>query len=526
MKIGLLLLLLSLYFILYFNSSYQFSSEWGGIRNDFDDQFQYAERFKELSNKSTLFNPLHAVVETLKDELLYKNAENKYTEIEMKVLKVAFFLRFNKFYLEVPRSKSFDSRQPWRIQKLHQRFPEKRFKMNSSLAIFCKKSFISCLYEIDRVINRSIINLQFDAPTLKLVGKKFCSNTDDGKFFCVKKEKVNHKLSLTSYCEDKYLEEGLVWPDADKYRFVVTAMYFMCWYTFHHIPYLANLVQCDSRYNCEHPLEQDGDLRAMHDHPFSCALHSFCPDPCCRLPFKRDKSTCESLPSNPCRMNSNANQRKCSIDVNNNKDFNRLRRNEMNITCVCQHRGEKYNVISRDCIDRDECLENPNICDSKTENCFNTRRGYKCVCKWGYYYNSTKQKCLRDINVDERRLHHKAKLRYNPSKEHWKREAGKESISKKSFSTSERIFQNIISLFRNIANAFSIMGDVLKKLVKFLNIILTEVVILIESFANIFGIELKSEEEKKFLEKKDFDELVLMKINIEDLENFTMKTNQ
>lgn len=68
-------------------------------------------------------------------------------------------------------------------------------------------------------------------------------------------------------------------------------MQYMCWYTMNGIPYLAHLLHCDS--SAPNHTRPDGDPREnSYGDPFSCALYSFCPNPCCGDLREPNKENC------------------------------------------------------------------------------------------------------------------------------------------------------------------------------------------------------------------------------------------
>ena len=58
--------------------------------------------------------------------------------------------------------------------------------------------------------------------------------------------------------------------------------------------------------------------------------------------------------------------------------------------CKC---AKGYRLLARHntCVDHNECLENPNICD---QECENFEGGYRCICFKGYTQNLKTKKCF------------------------------------------------------------------------------------------------------------------------------------
>ena len=58
--------------------------------------------------------------------------------------------------------------------------------------------------------------------------------------------------------------------------------------------------------------------------------------------------------------------------------------------CKCE---EGYRLLSWQnvCVDQNECLENPNICD---QTCENFDGGYRCTCFKGYMQDWKTKKCI------------------------------------------------------------------------------------------------------------------------------------
>lgn len=113
----------------------------------------------------------------------------------------------------------------------------------------------------------------------------------------------------------------------ERFQWRVTASYYMCWYTMKSEPSLKHLSdKCDNFADCLDPQfgANNKDDRANDAIPYSCALYSFCPDPCCPIKHLTRPENCWNMPENPCFQDNPSGQRECAMDRSQNTDFRYL----------------------------------------------------------------------------------------------------------------------------------------------------------------------------------------------------------
>ncbi|KAJ8977379.1 hypothetical protein NQ317_001979 [Molorchus minor] len=175
-----------------------------------------------------------------------------------------------------------------------------------------------------------------------------------------------------------------------------TASYYMCWYTMKEAPELAHLNEkCDNFAYCldTNLGPNNRDQRADDDQPFSCALYSFCPDPCCPARHLANLQHCWDSPDNPCFEGNPAGQRECAFNRTQNTDFRDIILNRWNVTCRCPKAGFEWNSLYGMCVDVDECATGAHSCDQKLEACVNLEGSFRCACKWGHVWNDQTKAC-------------------------------------------------------------------------------------------------------------------------------------
>lgn len=127
-----------------------------------------------------------------------------------------------------------------------------------------------------------------------------------------------------------------------KFQWLTSASYYMCWYTMLGKSFLEHFNdRCDNYANC---IDWDygpynGDVRAVDEVPFACAMYSFCPDPCC--PLKYLNNTEECFKRNPCYGHRPKNET-CWVARNENENFEPMVFNKWNVTCHCDEEGMKW----------------------------------------------------------------------------------------------------------------------------------------------------------------------------------------
>lgn len=142
------------------------------------------------------------------------------------------------------------------------------------VAKFCSKSYIHCVLYLSSISWDLRLNTRYDYPTRQAGAEQGLCGERKFNIFC--------PASLRLEGDEKILNNIMKSSDQemnDLYRMTTSALRYMCWYTLHRIPYLANLLQCDSTDPMR--MTPDGVSRANNDRSvFGCALYSFCPDPC------------------------------------------------------------------------------------------------------------------------------------------------------------------------------------------------------------------------------------------------------
>ncbi|CAD5111207.1 DgyrCDS539 [Dimorphilus gyrociliatus] len=233
------------------------------------------------------------------------------------------------------------------------------------------------------------------------------------------------------------------------YMYRQTAQYFMCWWTMRKDNILMNDYWDSCTYEAEglHGKKKYSPTRTYQDQNFSCAMFSFCPDPCC--PFVQLPDATDNECFYPPRRTSNSEyylrrrtdlpytnksawcleygNKKCHADMLNNVNFEDLIRNKINVSCDCEafHKGYVFNSELKLCVDFDECYEGLHSCDMENaERCVNTLGSYlsvyvnnkikniichkqlllfSCACMKGYKRKNehdTKSICVRDIKYE------------------------------------------------------------------------------------------------------------------------------
>ncbi|KYN01335.1 Fibrillin-1 [Cyphomyrmex costatus] len=158
---------------------------------------------------------------------------------------------------------------------------------------------------------------------------------------------------------------------------------------------------CDNHANC---LDEYGvhnkDPRADDTKPYACALYSFCPDHCCPMKHIRYMKDCYQSQSNPCYAENQPAHRKCMLNRDENRDFQALRANQINVSCECRRRGYEWSSRFGLCVDVNECVRDTHNCTRGAESCLNLPGHFVCVCQLGYVYNSEIGQCVHSPDID------------------------------------------------------------------------------------------------------------------------------
>ncbi|XP_050521320.1 fibrillin-2-like isoform X2 [Daktulosphaira vitifoliae] len=220
----------------------------------------------------------------------------------------------------------------------------------------------------------------------------------------------------------------------DRFRWRVTASYFMCWYTMQNISLLSMFNEpCDDIGECYQ--SELLDFRSDNSIPYQCALYSFCPDPCC--PVRRVVNPRDCDIKNPCRFALN---NKCTFHRHQNLELPSVIYNEWNVSCICDT-GYLWDSRYGMCIDVNECSDGLQKCDDKSETCINLPGRYKCICRWGYMWIDDEQACVVDISVKN------AEIRF-----------GLRNVPSIQKSESISIYSNFWNYLKNIYQKFTIFN--------------------------------------------------------------------
>ena len=92
--------------------------------------------------------------------------------------------------------------------------------------------------------------------------------------------------------------------------------------------------------------------------------------------------------------------RKCTLNRDENRDFQALRMNQINVSCECHQRGYEWSSRFGLCVDVNECVQGTHNCTQNTESCLNLPGYYVCVCRLGYIYNSEIGQCVHSPDID------------------------------------------------------------------------------------------------------------------------------
>ena len=350
-------------------------------------------KFEELENNLT-----KGSVFSKKEIIKINNITNNTDElIEALILMIAYPLRSHKFHLEDPHTYKL------KTPRLHVTFPYPAPSEDSMVKSNCKKGFINCIRFLAAKLNTQSIDIKYDLETLKH-SKHFCSNQSFDAL-CIDKYYFINKTTKEYQLKQKYTSPAKLCSNIKKteklmkiatevnYEFIYTSLLYMCWYTLQKNPFLKYMTNCDSTFSCTNEKSSIPDYRASAGVPFACAMHSFCPDPCCNMMNPYSKFECQNKQTNPCYFNKI--DKSCEIDLSNNFELKHLKYNLVNVTCKCNYANEKFNQLARMCKDIDECETESHNCDPITEECENIKPGFLCICKWGFLWDDVKKKCIK-----------------------------------------------------------------------------------------------------------------------------------
>ncbi|XP_046415817.1 uncharacterized protein LOC124177478 [Neodiprion fabricii] len=300
---------------------------------------------------------------------------------------VAYFLRTHKF-------KDFDHRYYGSVsevpRRLYQEFPKPPLRsLHWEVHKHCAVSFKSCLKFLEEIVKLTPLRRQDDTVTV-MREQSWDPEKDKNQITSTQEdcELAKKKDNLTA---DPF--QGPI----ERFQWRTTASYYMCWYTMLDTPELARFGEpCDNMAYC---LDSYGignkDPRADDAKPFACAVYSFCPDPCCPLEHIWKMEECYQSQENPCYDGNGADNRKCVFQREDNRDFESLIKNQLNVTCACQEVGYEWSSRFGICVDTDECSTETDKCSKENMNtCINLPGYYDCMCNLGYVYSPEAKSCV------------------------------------------------------------------------------------------------------------------------------------
>lgn len=94
--------------------------------------------------------------------------------------------------------------------------------------------------------------------------------------------------------------------------------------------------------------------------------------------------------------------RKCTLNRDENRDFQALRSNRINVSCECHQPGHEWSSRFGLCVDVNECTRGAHNCTLDAgESCLNLHGRYTCVCRIGYVYSSKMKRCVYSSDFDK-----------------------------------------------------------------------------------------------------------------------------
>ena len=189
------------------------------------------------------------------------------------------------------------------------------------------------------------------------------------------------------------------------FNFRTTASYYLCHFALNKDPFLSQFGSPNSNSFLHDELKYYEPM-LREDAKFQSALVSFCPDRCCgEALFKENSSVkrrlrvrgwvehCLSHASNPCSTFGNGT---CRLSLEENQNFDALKRNQINYTCSCDS-GYRYSVELMICVDIDECEVGGHSCTSNGQTCLNTPGSFFCQCEFNFRaLKDDESSCLQD----------------------------------------------------------------------------------------------------------------------------------
>ncbi|XP_043277764.1 uncharacterized protein [Venturia canescens] len=311
------------------------------------------------------------------------------SDVNRMIQDLAYFLRAHKF-------QDYDRRYFKSINEAstrpYEEFPRPPLRsLHWEVHKNCDLGFHHCLRYVDRIVRVTSLRREDDTLTIMRT-----NNWD--------LEKNTQQILVTQKdCQMAQRRDNLtVVPfqgPIERFQWRTTVSYYMCWYTMLEKPELEFFGDsCSNHANClDNYGVENRDPRANDDKPFACALYSFCPDHCCPMKHLWYMRDCFQSPRNPCYEGNRVANRKCTLNREENQDFESLIRNRINVSCHCHESGYEWSSRYGICVDVNECTRNLHDCNLEDgQICINQPGSYACVCGVGTVYNSETKNCEKD----------------------------------------------------------------------------------------------------------------------------------
>ncbi|XP_050294268.1 uncharacterized protein LOC126734614 isoform X2 [Anthonomus grandis grandis] len=327
------------------------------------------------------------------------------------IKEIAYYLRAHKFN-EFDRRYNRNGTNVERTNFKHFPIPPLR-ALHWEVNKYCKPSFLECVDYLRKKVKHVALRRQDDtsiAAQENNWGANASRMISQVDLECKRMMKIDYDVAPPF--------EGPL----ERYQWRVTASYFMCWYTMNEIPDLKYLdEQCDNFAYCLHLSygPNNEDVRAVDKVPFKCAEYSFCPDPCCQVIHLPRIDVCWNNVKNPCFKENPEGKRECQFKRNENTDFTDLILNRWNVSCHCQEKGYIWNSLYGLCVDIDECSDEVHTCNKEGQACINLPGSYKCICRWGYFFDNSKKTCVVSNVIDKIKLNSEPKKNTSNGREAW-----------------------------------------------------------------------------------------------------------
>ncbi|XP_032688394.1 uncharacterized protein LOC116852300 [Odontomachus brunneus] len=306
---------------------------------------------------------------------------------------VAYFIRAHKFH-------DYDRRYYKNVgeatSRLYEEFPKPGLRsVHWEVRKYCDASFAECLKYLERIIKLTALRREDDTVIVMREQKwRPANNTEQ-------------ILAAQRDCQMAQRRDNLTMVPfqgpIERFQWRTSVSYYMCWYTMQGVADLAVFGEpCDNHANC---LDEYGvhnkDPRADDTKPYACALYSFCPDHCCPMKHIRYMKDCFQSRRNPCYAENRPAHRKCTLNRDENRDFEALRLNRINVSCECHQRGHEWSSRFGLCVDVNECTRGTHNCTLDAgESCHNLLGSYTCICRLGYVYSSEVKRCVYNPDFD------------------------------------------------------------------------------------------------------------------------------